>query len=151
MSTEPFESLPDVLDVTLLAEALHLSKAGAYNLLNGPDFPTLHIGGRKLVMAKSIAQLRQELADNEKKIAQEQHKLQRLDNRIRYCEDGERAARTHRLITRGAAVESVVPELRDLSETEFYTLAEHIFSLPDVKSAVFFAVTEHQKRVQRGG
>ena len=102
-------------------------------------------------MAKSIAQLRQELADNEKKIAQEQHKLQRLDNRIRYCEDGERAARTHRLITRGAAVESVAPELQDLSETEFYTLAEHVFSLPNVKSAVLFAVTEHQKRVQRGG
>lgn len=54
MSTEPFESLPDVLDVTLLAEALHLSKAGAYNLLNGPDFPTLHIGGRKLVMKQDL-------------------------------------------------------------------------------------------------
>ena len=54
MSTEPFESLPEVLDVTLLAEALHLSKAGAYNLLNGPDFPTLHIGGRKLVMKNDL-------------------------------------------------------------------------------------------------
>ena len=54
MSTEPFESLPDVLDVTLLAEALHLSKAGAYNLLNSGDFPTLKIGGRKLVMKQDL-------------------------------------------------------------------------------------------------
>ena len=54
MSTEPFESLPDVLDVTLLAQALRLSKAGAYNLLNGPDFPTLRIGGRKLVMKNDL-------------------------------------------------------------------------------------------------
>ena len=102
-------------------------------------------------MKKPITELKQEKAQNEMLLAQEQHKLQRLDNRIRYCEDGERAARTHRLITRGAAVESVVPELRDLSETEFYTLAEHVFSLPNVKSAVLFAVTEYQKRVQRGG
>ncbi len=47
MSTEPFESLPDVLDVTLLAEALHLSKAGAYNLLNRPDFPRCISAGAK--------------------------------------------------------------------------------------------------------
>ena len=102
-------------------------------------------------MKKSITELKQEKAQNEMLLAQEQHKLQRLDNRIRYCEAGERAARTHRLITRGAAVESVTPELQELSETEFYTLAEHVFSLPNVKSAVLFAVTEHQKRVQRGG
>lgn len=50
MSKEPFENMPDVLDVKQLATALHLSKAGAYNLLNAPDFPTLRIGGRKLVM-----------------------------------------------------------------------------------------------------
>lgn len=50
MSKEPFENLPDVLDVAQLAEALHLSRAGVYNLLNRPDFPTLRIGGRKLVM-----------------------------------------------------------------------------------------------------
>jgi len=31
-----------------------MSKAGAYNLLNGPDFPTLHIGGRKLVMKNDL-------------------------------------------------------------------------------------------------
>ena len=50
MSREPFEALPDVMDVKQLAEALQISKAGAYNLLSSPDFPTLRIGGRKLVM-----------------------------------------------------------------------------------------------------
>ena len=50
MSTVPFESLPDVLDVAQLAGTLHLSRAGAYNLLNQADFPTLRIGGRKMVM-----------------------------------------------------------------------------------------------------
>ena len=60
MSKEPFENLPNVLDVSQLAEALHLSRAGAYNLLNQPDFPTLRIGGRKLVMKQDlIERLRQ--------------------------------------------------------------------------------------------
>ena len=34
MNKEPFANLPDVLNANQLAEALHLSKAGAYNLLN---------------------------------------------------------------------------------------------------------------------
>ena len=40
MSREPFEAMPDVMDAKQLAEALQLSKAGAYNLLSSPDFPT---------------------------------------------------------------------------------------------------------------
>ena len=54
MSKEPFETMPDVMDAKQIAEALQISKAGAYNLLNEPDFPTLHIGGRKLVMKNDL-------------------------------------------------------------------------------------------------
>ena len=54
LSTEPFGSLPDVLDAAQLAETLHLSRAGAYNLLNQTDFPTLRIGGRKMVMKHDL-------------------------------------------------------------------------------------------------
>ena len=54
MSREPLENLPDVMDAKQLAEALQISKAGAYNLLNAPDFPTLRIGGRKLVMKNEL-------------------------------------------------------------------------------------------------
>lgn len=45
MSREPFEAMPDVMDAKQLAEALQISKAGAYNLLSSPGFPTLRIGG----------------------------------------------------------------------------------------------------------
>ena len=48
MSREPFEAMPDVMDVKQLAEALQISKAGAYNLLNSPDFAA-GIFGEKLV------------------------------------------------------------------------------------------------------
>jgi len=54
MSREPFETMPDVMDAKQLAEALQISKAGAYNLLNDPDFPTLRIGGRKMVMKNEL-------------------------------------------------------------------------------------------------
>ena len=54
MSREPFEAMTDVMDVKQLAEALQISKAGAYNFLSSPDFPTLRIGGRKLVMKNEL-------------------------------------------------------------------------------------------------
>ena len=54
MSREPFETKPDVMDAKQLAAALQISKAGAYNLLNDPDFPTLRIGGRKMVMKNEL-------------------------------------------------------------------------------------------------
>lgn len=54
MSREPFETMPDVMDAKQLAQALQISKAGSYNLLNSPDFPTLRIGGRKLVMKQDL-------------------------------------------------------------------------------------------------
>ena len=54
MNREPFETMPDVMDAKQIAEALQISKAGAYNLLNSPDFSTLRIGGRKLVMKSEL-------------------------------------------------------------------------------------------------
>ena len=56
MSREPFETMPDVMDAKQLATALQISKAGAYNILNDPDFPTLRIGGRKLVMKNELVE-----------------------------------------------------------------------------------------------
>lgn len=56
MSREPFETMPDVMDAKQIATALQISKAGAYNLLNDPDFPTLRIGGRKLVMKHELVE-----------------------------------------------------------------------------------------------
>ena len=54
MSKEPLETMPDVMDARQLAVVLRISKAGAYNLLNSTDFPTLRIGGRKLVMMQDL-------------------------------------------------------------------------------------------------
>lgn len=66
MSKEPFETMPDVMDAKQLAEVLQISKAGAYNLLNEPDFPTLHIGGRKLVMKNELIEWLQSRTNRKK-------------------------------------------------------------------------------------
>lgn len=84
-------------------------------------------------MSKELEQLRQEYAENEAKLQQYQHRVQRLEQRKKYYEKGERQKRAHRLITRGAAVESVAPEVKPMSEQGFYSLAEQIFSMPEVR------------------
>lgn len=45
----PFEHVPDILNAQQLAEVLGISRAGAYQILNSKDFPTLRIGKRMLV------------------------------------------------------------------------------------------------------
>ena len=61
---------------------------------------------------KSLEQLRAEKEQVEKRLAQEQHKLERLENRKKYLEKGERQKRTHRLCNLGGTIESLAPEVQ---------------------------------------
>ena len=54
MSNEVFSAFPDVMNAEQLASALQISKSGAYALLNQADFPTLRVGGRKLVVKADL-------------------------------------------------------------------------------------------------
>ena len=76
------------------------------------------------------------IKEAERELEQETHNLARLKNRKTYYENGERQKRAHRLITRGAAIESISPEIKTLGEVEFYELAEKIFALPEVKNLI---------------
>lgn len=49
MNSTTYDSLPAVLNANQLANALGISRAGAYQLLNTGTFPTLRIGKRLLV------------------------------------------------------------------------------------------------------
>ena len=80
-------------------------------------------------MDKSREELEKEYAEATAKLEQYQHRGQRYENRIRYYTQGERKKRNHRLITRGGAVESIVPEVRNMSERAFFLLMEKVFSL----------------------
>ena len=92
---------------------------------------------------KTIPELQAEIADNERQLVQLQHKQQQLENRITYYEKGERRKRAQRLITRGAAIESVAPQTKDLSESAFYAFAEQVFALPDTQRLLTEAVSNH--------
>ena len=46
--------LPEILTAKDLAALFHISPSGAYNLLNSPDFPTLHVGSRKMVVRDDL-------------------------------------------------------------------------------------------------
>ena len=107
---------------------------------------SIHLSVRRLKSCtKKIEKLQAEKEKVERQLAQEQHKIQRLENRTAYYERGERRKRAHRLITRGAAIESVAPLAKALTETEFYTFAEKVFDLSEVKGLLTEAVNEHNR------
>ena len=95
-------------------------------------------------MKKSREQLEKERDEAIAKREQYQHQCQRLENRVRYYTEGERKKRNHRLIVRGADVESVAPGVRGMSQSEFRTLVEQIFSLPEV-AALMSRTTDQQE------
>ena len=95
-------------------------------------------------MKKSREELEKQCADAEAQVEQYQHQVQRLENRIRDQREAERKRRRHHLITRGAEVESVAPEVRDMSQTAFRLLVEQIFSLPEVAALVSRATDQQE-------
>ena len=99
---------------------------------------------------KTIPELETAIATKERQLAQLQHRQQRLENRRSYYENGDRRKRAHRLITRGAAIESVEPLAKVLTETEFYAFAEKALTLPEVKSLLMSAGNAHNATEQKG-
>ena len=100
---------------------------------------------------KSIPKLEAEIAENERKLSQLQHKKQQLENRITYYEKGDRRKRAHHLITRGAAIESVAPLTKVLTEIEFYAFAEKALAVLEIKGLLMEAVNEHNQAEQKEG
>ena len=81
---------------------------------------------------KELERLRTQQAKDIQELEYLQHDLQRLQNRLAYLEKGERQKRAHRLITKGAVIESLAPATKEMGETDFFTLMEKILALPDV-------------------
>ena len=95
-------------------------------------------------MKKTKDELQNELTDAQRQHDQEKHRLQRAENRKEYFEATSRRQRNHRLITRGAAMESVFPAIKPLTEREFYEMAERISELPGIFPIIEEAVAQHQ-------
>lgn len=85
-------------------------------------------------MNQKNEKMREQNEKDKVRLEQLLHEQQRLKNRVSYLEKGERQKRAHRLITKGAAIESLAPTTKDMGEAEFYSMMEQIFSLPSVLS-----------------
>ena len=81
---------------------------------------------------KELEKLRADKAKAERELEHLQHDMQRLQNRLAYLEKGERQKRAHRLITKGAAIESLAPATKEMGEADFFSLMEKILAHPDV-------------------
>ena len=55
-------------------------------------------------------------------------RIQRLENLDEYYKRGERAKRAHRLITKGAAIEHILPESKEMEDADFYQLMKKILT-----------------------
>ncbi len=60
-------------------------------------------------------------------------RIQRLENLDEYYKRGERAKRTHRLITKGAAIEHILPESKEIEDADFYQLMKKILTTAEAK------------------
>ncbi|MBR1478409.1 MAG: DUF3847 domain-containing protein [Lachnospiraceae bacterium] len=82
-------------------------------------------------MGRTKEELQEEIQKKKHEEEQLKHREQRAKNRAEYLTDKKRRDRTHRLITRGAALESIIPEAKDMSERPFYLAVENFFSDED--------------------
>ena len=85
----------------------------------------------------------------EQQLEQEQHKLTRLQNRASYLKKVQRKQRNKRLILKGVAVETIIPDTQYLSQEDFYLLVEQIYQLDAVQELVEKVTEKH--RIIEGG
>ena len=95
---------------------------------------------------QEIVKLQQEIVSNETKLTQLQHKQERLQNRISYYEKADRKKRTHRLCTIAGTLESIAPELRELTTPEVIELLETVLDFPEVRRAIHNTVLLHREK-----
>ena len=92
-----------------------------------------------------LARLREKRDEAERKCEQAEHNLQRIENRKKYLDDGDRKKRTHRLCVRAGALESMAPELKELTDAEFFTLMENVTALPEFHHELCLIVKQREE------
>ena len=93
-----------------------------------------------------LIKLQKEQATVEQRLKQLQHNQQRLENRKSYYEKADRKKRTHRLCTIAGTIESIAPEIRELTLPEVNELLEGILEMSDVQSVIHNAVLLHREK-----
>lgn len=64
-----FEDLPVMLNADLVAQALGISRAGAYQVMHSRGFPTIRIGKRMVVPKEKLLEwIEEQLQDGQKEV-----------------------------------------------------------------------------------
>ena len=93
-----------------------------------------------------LVKLQEEKASVEEKLKQLQHNQQRLENRKSYYEKADRKKRTNRLCTIAGTMESIAPDIKELTLPEVTNLLESIMDMPDVQRVIHNAVLLHREK-----
>ncbi|MGN1014595.1 MAG: DUF3847 domain-containing protein [Butyricicoccus sp.] len=98
---------------------------------------------------EEILKLKEERTETKAKIEQLRHQTERLKNREQCLTKRARAARTRRLCVTGGIVESILPEIKTLTESEQYELMEHILHLPDARKMTAKVLADHARKERK--
>ena len=120
--------------------------------MNGKDFNKYEMEQRQKNhgIVNRMIQIGKEKQEVEKKLQQAKHRKQRLENQMEYLSKkrfNNQKSRNHSLIHKGIAIECVDKNTELLSETEFYELAEEIFSDFRVKERVATIVAGRREAI----
>jgi len=98
---------------------------------------------------QQIEKLKDEPAENEAKIEQLTHQNERLKAREQYLMKKERDGRTHRLCVTGGIVESILPEIRTLTQSEQYELMERVLHLPEAEKLIQRVLSDQARKERK--
>ena len=102
-------------------------------------------------LPKNIAAYRKNqvlIAQKEKENTILERRIQRLENLDEYYKRGERAKRTHRLITKGAAIEHIWPETKEMEDADFYQLMQRVLTSPEAKETLASFQKVHPSHIE---
>ena len=102
-------------------------------------------------LPKNIAAYRRNQAligQKEKENTILERRIQRLENLDEYYKRGERAKRAHRLITKGAAIEHIWPESKEMEDADFYQLMQRVLNTAEAKDTLASFQKVHPSHVE---
>ena len=105
------------------------------------------------MISEKRQKMKQELETNLEKIQKAKERLEQLDHQMErlemkkdFLDQKKRKARAHRLITKGAAVESILPETKELGEKHFYNSVLRFFSEKEHRDGIDLAIEAEKNR-----
>lgn len=80
-----------------------------------------------------LEKMRKEVSKMETKKEQDEHQINRLENKIEKIEKVSRKQRTHLLCSKAGYIEAIFPVIKDASKTDFIQFCEGLLQVPGVK------------------